>query len=194
MKFFSTAMVFALCFLLALPMTGCTVSQAKINTAVTDMQTWTPVVCSDAETLMTDVASFAASDAAQIEAAVKAMSTDCPALETAEQQYLAAPSASLLAQISSFVSTLATTDSQALLAVLQIKDTTSRTVAQGVLTTIATAVTILSGFLATAGASQTVATSQLRPYADRAVLHREFARAQMQGLVPAGYSLAQSGF
>jgi hypothetical protein len=191
MKLLSTATIFVLCFLLVIPTTGCTASQAKINTAVTDIANWSPVIAADATALLTDVASFEPADAAQIQSAVALINTDSAALTVACKQYLAAPSSSVLTQIAGLVSQLSTSDSQALIAVLQIKDSASKQIAQGILTTIATAVTILSGYLATVNVSAPVTTSS---YADRNALKRELAKAQAQGLVPQGYTLAQAGF
>jgi len=177
---------------------GCSVSQAKVNTVVTDIANWTPVIASDASALLTDIASFEPADAATIQAAVTIINTDSTALTALCKQYLAAPGASVLAQIASLVGTLATADSGALLSVLQIKNPASQNIAKGVLTTIATAVTILSGYLQSVNVqpSATVAQAleQLKPYVNRSVMGQELARAQLQGIVPANLTLAQIGY
>lgn len=198
MRIFSSFVIAILCFTLCTVPVGCTVSQAKINTAITDIGNWTPVVASDATALLSDIASFEPADAAQIQSFVTTMNADATALEVVCKQYLAAPSSTLLAQISALVGTLATSDSQALLAVLQVKNPNSQLLAKGILTTIATAVTILSGYLSTIDvtpASTTAAAlEQLGPLVDRGALAQELAHAQRQGLAPAGLTLAQAGF
>lgn len=182
-----------LCFTLCTVPVGCTVSQTKVNTAVSDVADWTPVIASDATALLTDIASFEPADAAQIQAFVTTLNADSMALQAACKQYLASPSPKLLAQISSFVTTLATTDSQALLAILQIKDPTSQMLARGILTTIATAVTILSGYLSIVNV-KVAGLESLKPYADHAQLTQALARAKRQGLAPDSVTLAQAGF
>jgi hypothetical protein len=189
----ATCIVAVLCSALTLtPLTGCTVSQAKINQAMTDIQNWTPVIASDTSALLTDIASFEPQDAAAINQFVATLNADSASLSTLCKQYLTAPSASVLAQISSTVTLLATADSSALLGVLQIKNATSRQIAQGILTTIATALTILSGYLQAAGAPP-VSVSALKPYVDRAALGIELAKAKDQGLVPKDATLQMAG-
>jgi hypothetical protein len=184
--------------LATLMMSGCTVTQAKINTAVTDIANWTPIISTDATALLTDIASFTPSDAVQINKFVATMQTDSAALTALCKQYLASPSSSLLTQIAALVSTLATTDSGALLAVLQIKDANSQNIARGILTTIATALTILSGYLASVHVAVTPAATQalnqMKPYLNRAALAGELQIAKNQGLVPQNMTLAQAGF
>jgi hypothetical protein len=189
MRLLKTAALALLCSLLIWGPVGCTpATQAKVNTYVQDIANWTPVVSSDASALLTDIASFEPADALQIHKLVAAMQTDSAALTELCKQYLAAPSSSLLTQIASTVSTLATGDSAALLQVLQIKDPTSQMIAQGILTTIATALTILSGYLAAAGTTVTPAASaaleRMRPFVNRKTLDRELDWAKAQGLAP----------
>jgi uncharacterized membrane protein len=183
--------------LVCLPMCGCTVSQAKINTVVQDIADWSPVVSSDASTLLLDVASFEPTDASAIQSYVQTIQSDSATLTTLCTQYLASPSPSILAQITSLVSDLATNDSSALLAVLQIKDARSQQIAQGVLTTVATALTILSGYLATINISvtpqATTALNQMKPVLNRAKLEEALQLAKNQKLVPQYVTLAQSG-
>ena len=176
--------------------TGCTVSQSKINTVVQDIETWAPVVASDASALLTDIASFDAADAGQIQGFVAVLNTDSAALATACRQYLAAPSATLLTEIAGLVGQLATSDAGALLAVAEIKNANSQMIARGVLTTVATAVTILSAYLQSVNVQPTnpVALEQLKPYANRATLALALARAQDQDLAPRQATLATFGF
>ncbi len=199
MRIVWTSLIAVLCALLIVPTTGCTkVTQAQINSAVTDVANWAPVISSDATALLSDIASFNPSDAAAIQSAVNTINTDSAALTTACKQYLAAPSSSILTQISGLVSELATTDSQALLSVLQIKDANSQLIAKGILTTIATAVTILSGYLSSINVAVTPVVStalrQLRPYADRGQLQMALVQAKQQGLAPQNLTLAEAGF
>ena len=198
MKYANVVLIGLLCSALMVAPVGCSVSQAKVNTVVTDIANWTPVIASDASALLTDIASFEPADAATIQAAVTIINTDSTALTALCKQYLAAPGASVLAQIASLVGTLATADSGALLSVLQIKNPASQNIAKGVLTTIATAVTILSGYLQSVNVqpSATVAQAleQLKPYVNRSVMGQELARAQLQGIVPANLTLAQIGY
>lgn len=198
MKIFSTIMVFVLCFTLSTLNTGCTVSQSKINSAVTDIANWTPVVASDATALLTDIASFEPQDAAQIQSLVTTLNQDSTALASVCKRYLAAPSQSLLTQISSLIGTLATTDSSALLAVLSVKNPQSQALAKGILTTIATAVTILAGYLQSVNVQVSAiaanAIDTLKLYANHGQMQNALDAAMAQGLVPQGTTLTQAGF
>jgi hypothetical protein len=174
-------------------MAGC--SQAKINTVVNDIATWTPTLSSDAVALLADVATFDPGDAAAIQQAVTVINTDAPLLTAACKQYLAAPSASLLTQITGFVTTLATADSSAILALAQVKNPQSQATARGILTTIALGITIASGLLQTINQSAAVpATAQLRPYVNGNDLKPTLALMKSQDLVPQDFTLAQAGF
>lgn len=199
MRYSSSLVIAVLCAaMVCLPLTGCTVSQAKVNTAVQDIANWSPVVAADASTLLTDIASFAPADAKSIQSFVATLQADSAQLALLCKQYLAAPSPTLLGQIASIISTLASSDSSALLQVLQIKDPTSQSIARGVLTTIATALTILTGYLSSTGATVTPAATaaliEMRPYVDRAVLGRELALAKNQGVAPEWVTLQAAGF
>jgi hypothetical protein len=183
--------------LVCLPLTGCTVSQAKVNTAVEDIANWSPVVAGDATALLTDIASFAPADAQALQSFVATLNTDSAQLTVLCKQYLALPSPTLLTQIAAMIGALASSDSSALLQLLQIKDPVSQSIAKGVLTTIATAVTILSGYAAATGVGPkplaTAALIQLRPYVDDAVVGRELALAKDQGVVPQWVTLQTIG-
>ena len=182
--------------LATLMMSGCQVSQAKINTVVTDIANWAPIITSDAVALGTDIASFDTADAAKIQGFLTTLQTDSTSLATLCKQYLAAPSSTLLTQIASTVSTLATTDSSALLAVLQIKNADSQNIAKGVLTTIATALTILSGYLATVNVTVSPAASQallqMHKDIDWMTVQNELTLAKNQGLVPQYVTMQQA--
>jgi len=199
MRYLSTVVVALLSVtLVCMPMTGCTVSQAKINSVVQDVANWAPVISADATTLMTEIAVFEPQDAAQIQSYVAQIQANSAALTTLCKTYLAAPSTSVMTQISVLVSSMATNDSAALLQVLQIKDANSKQIAQGILTTIATAVTILATYLNTVHVAVTPAATtslnQMKPYLNRRTLDNELQTAKTQGLVPVNVSLAQFGY
>lgn len=198
MKYLNVVIVALLCAVLALPQMGCKASQSQVNTAVQDIANWTPVIASDASALLSDVGSFEPADAAAIQSFVTTMNADATALTGLCKQYLAAPSPSLLTQIAATVGTLATSDSGALLAVLQIKNANSQMIAKGVLTTIATAVTILSGYLQSVNVATSApsikALRQMRRDVDQAQLDAALSQAKRQGLVDRRVTLAQLGF
>lgn len=178
--------------------TGCSASQAKVNTVVQDIANWTPTVSADATTLLREIAAFEPADAATIQKAVTVMQADAAQLTSLCQQYLAAPGATLLAQIGAMVGEMVTADSGALLAVAGIKNPQSLETAQAILALIATGLTIASGWLQSINVQPTanVASSLelLRPYADRATLALALARAQDQDLAPRQATLATFGF
>jgi len=198
MKYLNVVIVGLLCSALLVLPVGCSVSQAKINTVVTDISTWTPVIAADATALLTDIASFAPADAATIQNAVTVINSDSTALTALCKQYLAAPSPTLMTQIAALIGTLATTDRDAMLAVLQVKNPQSQATAKGILTTIATAVTILSGYLQSVNvqpsASTTAALEQLKLYVDRAPMERALAQLKAQHVAPQYVTLAQLGY
>jgi hypothetical protein len=198
-RIFSTIMVFVLCFTLVTVPVGCTKpTQAQINTAVTDIANWTPVVASEATALLTTISGFDPVDATQVQSFITIMNQDSTDLAILCKQYLAAPSQSLMTQISALVSTLATTDSSALFAVLQIKNPQSQATARAALTTIATAVTILAGYLQSVNvqvsATAANAIDTLKLYANHDQMQNALDTAMAQGLVPQGTKLEQLGF
>jgi hypothetical protein len=199
MKNIQTGFIAFLCgLLISLPLTGCTVSQAKINTVIQNIATWTPVISNDVTTLATEIASFDAADAAVIQQYLTTMQTDSDLLTTLCNQYLAAPSTSILNNIATLVSDLATTDSDAFLMVIQIKNPNSLLVAKGVLASIATAVTILSTYLATINVSITPTATQsihqMAPYVKKVTMAKELNKAKSQGLIDKNISLQSFGF
>lgn len=111
---------------------------------------------------------------------------------------MATPNSATLAQISTVVSELATTDSTALLQVLQIKNPQSLALAQGILATVATAVTILSTYLATINVSVTpeakTAIKNIAPSVQKVTLVSELNKAKSQGLVPQNATISAFGF
>jgi hypothetical protein len=198
MKFFQIPIVAILSGLLMTLPTGCTVSQAKINTVVQNIATWAPVIVNDATSLAANVASFDPDDAVIIQKYVTTIQTDGTLLTAVSNQYLANPSPILLAQISSLVSDLATTDSSALLAALQIKNANSLMIAKGVLATIATATVILSTYLTTINVAVTPAAAQsieqMKPVVNKVTLIGELNKAKTQNLIPENTTLQQFGF
>ena len=111
---------------------------------------------------------------------------------------MANPSPTVLAQIAATVSDAVTIDSSALIAALQIKDATSQLIAQGVLATIATALTILSTYLASVKVSVTpaaqTALKNIAPYVNKATLSSELDKAKAQNLIPANITLQAFGY
>ena len=200
MKFLQYPLIALLCAtMVILPTTGCApVTQAKVNSVIQNIANWAPVISNDAGTLAASIASFDPADAAQIQQYVGVMQRDSALLTTLCNQYLAAPNANTLAQISAMVSELTTTDSTALLQVLQIKNPNSLAIAKGVLATVATAVTILSTYLATINVQVSPAAKQsiktMAPVVQKVTLVSELNKAKSQGLVPENTTLAAFGF
>ena len=199
MKLLQLPLVAALCGLLAVaPMTGCSVSQAKINTVVQDIATYGPIISSDAQTLAGLATSLDPADAALIATSVATLQKDSAFLTTLCNQYLANPSPNLLKQISDLVSEIATTDSAALIQVAQIKNPQSVATAQAVLAGVATAVTILSAYLASVNVTVTPAANSaiksLKPMVQKATLVSELNKAKTQGIIPENTTLQSLGF
>lgn len=199
MKILQLPIVMSLCSLLAvLPMTGCTVSQAKINTVVQDIATYAPTIATDAQTLAVVAQSLDPADAALIQSSIATLKQDSGFLTTLCNQYLASPSPTLLAQIAGTISEIATTDSAALIQVAQIKNAQSVTTAKAVLAGVATAVTILSAYLTSINVSVTPVASQsikqMAPYVQKSVMVSELDKAKSQGLISQNTTLQQLGF
>jgi hypothetical protein len=198
MKNVWTVTIALLCCTLALPLTACSPSQAKINSVVQQIDTWTGVLAPDATALLTDIAAFDPGDAAVLQNAVTLINTDAPLLEAACKQYLAAPSASTLAQITAFVGELATADSAGLLQVAQVKNPNSQNTAKEILTTIALGLTIASGLLQTINQAPTVqvkvSLNNMKPFLDRAKVEQAFQMEKDRGLLPRGLTLREAGF
>lgn len=154
---FNKLFVIPLVYLLILiPVTSTTVgcsksTQTQINTAVTNIETWAPVISTDATTLLTTIAQFNPSDAATIQLLVKQIQSDVSPLQALCAAYLANPSAGVLSQITSAVNAANTSTSSALFAALGIKDTTSLTIAKTALAAIATSLTVLTTYLSASG-------------------------------------------
>ena len=188
MKFyFHTLLVAVLSVLLIALPTGCTVTQAKINSVVQDIATWTPVVAADADTLLADVAAFDPVDAALISTYITQIQQDSNLVTTLSNQYLANPSAAVLNRIATLISDIATNDSAAFIAVAHIKNPNSQRVAQGILITISTAATLLVTYLGTINVSVTPAAAAslqtVKPIVQKATLKAELDQAKSQGLV-----------
>ena len=188
MKFyFHTLLVAVLSVLMITLPTGCTVTQAKINSVVQDIATWTPVVAADADTLLADVAAFDTADAALISTYIAQIQQDSNLVTTLSNQYLANPSAAVLNRIATLISDIATNDSAAFIAVAHIKNPNSQRVAQGILITISTAATLLVTYLGTINVSVTPAAAAslqtVKPIVQKATLKAELDKAKSQGLV-----------
>lgn len=188
MKFyFHTLLVAVLSVLMITLPTGCTVTQAKINSVVQDIATWTPVVAADADTLLADVAAFDPVDAALISTYITQIQQDSNLVTTLSNQYLANPSAAVLNRIATLISDIATNDSAAFIAVAHIKNPNSQRVAQGILITISTAATLLVTYLGTINVSVTPAAAAslqtVKPIVQKATLKAELDQAKSQGLV-----------
>ena len=183
-KFLSSVLVFPLSYLLIVaPATGCSAqTQAKVNQAVQTIETWTPVVAADANTLLTDIATFAPSDAAELNSAAALC-----------QAYLANPTAGTLSQITALINSAATANSGALLQLVSVKDPNSQIVAKGVLTTIAATLTIIAGLLA--GTGQVAVVTLPKGFdLNQAVLKAGLVRAQAVGLAPQGMTVGEAVF
>jgi hypothetical protein len=199
MKYYYYAPIIAvLCALLIVPTTGCAPSQANINKAVTDIGNVMGIVNTSLTALQADIALFPPSDQAVIGPYVSKGITDSAAVKALCATYLAAPSASVLSQISATFSTLAADGASATLAILQIKNQNSQMIARGIIAAVATALAIASVYLSSTGvaASPSTATSiqQMKAYVDRAQLANALQLAKNQGLAPQSYTLAQAGF
>jgi hypothetical protein len=199
MKLLQLPLVTALCGLLVItPMTGCSVSQAKINTVVQDIATYGPIISTNAQTLASLATSLDPTDAALIATSVATLQKDSAFLTTLSNQYLANPSPSLLNQIAALVSEIATTDSAALIQVAQIKNPQSVQTAQEVLAGVATTVTILSAYLSsvnvTVTPAATTAIKSMKPMVQKATLVSELNKAKTQGIIPENTTLQSLGF
>ena len=199
MKFLQIPIVASLCSLLVIiPMTGCTVTQSKINTVVQDIATYAPIISADAANLANAATAFDPNDALLIQQSLTTLQNDSAALTALCNQYLAAPSSSLLTQITATVSELATTDSDALLKVLQIKNPQSLATSKLILASIATGITILSVYLSSINqtVSPAAATSltNLKPYVQQNMLIDQLDKVKSQNLVPQNTTLQSFGF
>jgi hypothetical protein len=199
MKFIQYPIIAALCSLLViLPITGCTVSQEKINSVIREIATYAPIITDNATTLATAVQSFDPADAVLIQKSLVILLRDGPLLTTLCNQYLANPSSSVLNQITALVDELATVDSDALLAALQIKNPQSLETAKMILAGIATAVTVLSVYLSSINIQVSSEAAQsikkLAPYVQTSSLISELNKAKSQGLVPENTTLTSFGF
>jgi hypothetical protein len=199
MKYYVYAPIIALlCALMIVPMTACSPSQASINTAVTNVGNVMGIVNTSLTALQADIALFPANDQAVIGPYVSKGITDSAAVKSLCATYLAAPSATVLGQISATFSSLAADGASATLAVLQIKNPNSQMIARGIIAAIATALAIASVYLANTGvatpASTTTSMETMKPFVDRAQLASELQRAKNQGIAPQSYTLAQAGF
>ena len=194
-KCLSSVLVFPLSYLLIVaPATGCSAqTQAKVNQAVQTIETWTPVVAADANTLLTDIATFAPSDAAVLNSAAALIQSDVAPVEALCQAYLANPTAGTLSQITALINSAATANSGALLQLVSVKDPNSQIVAKGVLTTIAATLTIIAGLLA--GTGQVAVVTLPKGFdLNQAVLKAGLVRAQAVGLAPQGMTVGEAVF
>jgi hypothetical protein len=195
-KVFGLLLSIALVFVVSLSTVGCTASQSKINSVIQQIANWAPVISTDAGTLMTEIASFEPQDAAQIQEYTNTIQQDGAALTILCNQYLAAPSPSILGKIAVLVGELATNDSSALINILQIKNPASQSLAKGILMSVATATTILSGYLSTVNVQPTapVALNSLKPFTDKTILEQEIKVAKSKEIIPSYYELSYSGY
>jgi hypothetical protein len=137
--------------------TGCSSNtQAQVNTAVQDIENWAPVVSSDAASLLTAIAQFNSADAAVLQPIVTQIQNDVAPLQALCAAYLANPSAGVLAQITAAVNAANTSVSSALLAALGIKNANSLAIAKAALAGIATALVVLTTYLAATGQPATI--------------------------------------
>jgi hypothetical protein len=199
MKFLYILLVAMLSTTLVLGPTACSnPTQAQITAVVQNIANWTPALTNDAAVLGGDIAAFDPADSVLIQKSVAQLQSDSSFLTTLCNQYLANPSPTVLAQIAATVSDAVTVDSSALVAALQIKDATSQLIAQGVLATIATALTILSTYLASVKVSVTpaaqTALKNLAPYVNKATLSSELDKAKAQNLIPSNTTLQAFGY
>jgi hypothetical protein len=199
MKFLYILLVAMLSTTLVLGPTACNnPTQAQITAVVQNIANWTPALTNDAAVLGGDIAAFDPADSVLIQKSVAQLQSDSSFLTTLCNQYLANPSPTVLAQIAATVSDAVTIDSSALIAALQIKDATSQLIAQGVLATIATALTILSTYLASVKVSVTpaaqTALKNIAPYVNKATLSSELDKAKAQNLIPANITLQAFGY
>jgi hypothetical protein len=199
MKFYFHAPIIAvLIALLIVPTTGCSPSQQSINTAVADIGNVMGIINTSLTALQADIALFPASDQAVIAPYVSKGITDSAAVMSLCSTYLAAPSASVLSQISATFSTLASDGASATLAILQIKNPNSQQIARGIIAAVATSLAIASVYLSATGASASPSTTtsiqQMKAYVDRAQMENALQLAKNQGLAPQNYTLAQAGF
>lgn len=194
-KFLASALIFPLSFLLiVVPATGCSAqTQAKVNQAVQDIETWSPIVAADATTLLSDIASFNPSDAALLNGIATQIQGDVAPVQALCQAYLANPSAGALSQITALINSASAQNAQGLLQVAQVKDQNSQNVAKGILTLSAAALTIIAGLLAAAGQAASI-TLPAGTTLDQATLAHGLAQAKHDGLVPQGVTVSEAVF
>jgi hypothetical protein len=184
-----------ICLIVALPVvviTGCSpATQAKVNTAVQDIENWTPVIASDAQALISDLTSFNPNDAAALNSIAAQIQADVAPIQALCQAYLTNPTATVLTQITNLVTASSSLISTGLLQVLNIKDANSQMIAKGVLTTLATAITILDGILASTGQTASIelpANTQLNV----AMLQRALDQFKSEGNAPPDMTVSQA--
>lgn len=199
MKLFKLPFVIVLTILLIIiPVTGCNVSQSQINSVVQNIDSYTPVIVTDATAYSKIAQTLDPADAALIQESVTILQKDSNFLTTLCNQYLAAPSSNTLSQIAATVSELATTDASALIQVAQIKNPQSVTEAEAVLAGVATTVTILSVYLQSVkvpvSKAATKSIQRMDPYVKKSVLVSELDKAKAQHLVPSYVTLSSFGY
>lgn len=198
MKFLHTFVIAILCVLLVVtPLTGCTASQEKINTAISNIGQISLVVQSNAYLLGSLVSSFDPADSVEISAYAADLQLGSGELNKLCTSYLANPSPEILVKISDEVSKLATVDSAGLLQLLQIKNPNSQQTAKAVLIGIATSLTAISVYLSVTGVAVTPAgmsaMKQLKQVANVNTLNNELNLAKSQDLVSKSTTLSDLG-
>lgn len=154
---FKKLLIASLVYLLVvIPVVGCKTAtgtpQSQINTAVQNVETWAPIVATDAAALISSIAQFSSpADAAKLQTLVVQIQQDVTPIQALCAAYLANPSAGILAQITAAINNANTASSSALLAALDIKDPNSQATAKAALAAIATALTILTTYFSAAG-------------------------------------------
>ena len=199
MKYLQILLIAVLSVTMILVPTGCNKpTQAQINTVVQNIANWTPTITNDAAVLGGDIAAFDPADAVLIQKSVAQMQKDGALLTTLCNQYLANPSPSVLAQITATVSDAVTIDASALIAAAQIKNPTSQAIAQGILTAVATGLTILSSYLSSIKQSVTPAAATalktMAPYVNQSTVTKELNKAKAQNLIPGYVTIQQFGY
>jgi hypothetical protein len=195
----STAILLIAC----LVMTGCTPAQQQTTLqVVTEINTHIPEVVAAAGTVAATVSALLPTDAAIIGVADTAFTAAAGTLQALTAAYIKNPTASVLAQIQTAITTLEATINTATLNATGIKDTTTQQIVLAALKGLLTVVTVVFALIApTLTTAQlvdlrnqgTIHLARVRPYMDEQVLQREakvrgvnlnheFAQAEAFGL------------
>jgi hypothetical protein len=173
----------------AIAMTGCTPAQQQTTVqVVTEINTHIPEVVAAAGTVAATVSALVPTDAAIIGIADTAFTAGATTLQALTAAYLKNPTASVLAQIQSAITTLESQINTATLNAVGIKDTVVENAVlaalKGLLTVVTVVFALIAPTLSTAQLmsireSDTIHLAKLRPYMDQRVLQQE---ADAQGI------------